>query len=62
MSGLNVGDQVLLLLLQRVHDGAITERFGFYFDDGEQICYWVNHVGRCGRVVTADSVGTMTSG
>ncbi|MGH3898772.1 MAG: hypothetical protein ACRDTA_11075 [Pseudonocardiaceae bacterium] len=27
-----------------MHDGAIMERFGFYFDDGEEICYWVNHV------------------
>jgi hypothetical protein len=36
----NVGDEVLLLLLKRVHDGHITEYCGQYFDDGERIRYW----------------------
>jgi hypothetical protein len=29
----NVGDEVLLLLLKRVRDGHITEFCGFYFDE-----------------------------
>jgi hypothetical protein len=36
----NVGDEVLLLLLKRVHDGHITEFCGQYFHDGEPIRYW----------------------
>jgi hypothetical protein len=32
----NVGDEVLLLLLKRVRDGHITEFCGFYFDDGQR--------------------------
>ena len=35
---LDVGDQVLLLL-ERVHDGHVTEFCGFYFDNGERIRY-----------------------
>jgi hypothetical protein len=35
----NVGDEVLLLLLKRVHDGHITKFGGQYFDDGDRIWY-----------------------
>jgi hypothetical protein len=36
VSGVNLGDQVLLLL-GRVKGGSITEFLGEYFDDGERI-------------------------
>ena len=36
MSDLGIGDRVLLLMLERVHDGAITKFFG-YFEDGRRI-------------------------
>jgi hypothetical protein len=35
----NVGDEVLLLLLKRVRDGHITEFCGFYFDDGQRVSW-----------------------
>jgi hypothetical protein len=42
---LNIGDQVLLLLLQRVHDGHITECCGFYFDEDRRVSWHTAEVG-----------------
>ncbi len=39
MSALDVGEQVKLLLLERVHEGHITEYCGFYFDDSRRIWF-----------------------
>ena len=36
---MNVGDEVLLSLLKRVHDGHITEYCGFSFDDGQRVSW-----------------------
>ena len=36
---MNVGDEVLLLLLKRVHDGHITEFCGEYFDEGRRVSW-----------------------
>ncbi|HET9256183.1 MAG TPA: hypothetical protein VFO16_13415 [Pseudonocardiaceae bacterium] len=37
MSGLNVGDEVKLLLLERVHAGHVSELRGQYLDGGQRI-------------------------
>ncbi|MGH3823490.1 MAG: hypothetical protein ACRDRA_11775 [Pseudonocardiaceae bacterium] len=39
MSALDVGEQVKLLLAERVHQGHITKCCGFYFDDGQRIWF-----------------------
>ncbi len=48
---LDVGDEVRLLLLERVHDGHITESRGFYFDDGQRVSW---HTVNCGFQTLAE--------
>ena len=48
---MNVGDEVLLLMLQRVHDGHITEYCGFYFVEGQRVSW---HSVECGFQTVAE--------
>jgi hypothetical protein len=41
----NLGDEVKLLILQRVHEGRVTRLDGFYFDAGARIWHYATGAG-----------------